>query len=69
MQQFVHTDVHCNVAVIWDPAKAKANVEKHSIRFPDAVLALDDPSAITIVDNESDPNEQRCATLAARRTV
>jgi uncharacterized DUF497 family protein len=51
------------VAIIWDHAKAKSNVEKHGIRFPDAVLALDDPRGITIVDDESDPAEQRFATL------
>jgi uncharacterized DUF497 family protein len=52
-----------SVAIDWDPEKAKSNIEKHGIRFPDAVLALDDPRGITIIDSESDPAEQRFATL------
>jgi uncharacterized DUF497 family protein len=51
------------VAIVWDPDKSKTNIQKHGIRFPDAVLVLDDPRARTIVDNESDPTEQRFATL------
>ncbi len=38
-------------------------MKKHGIRFADAVLALDEPRAITIIDSESDPNEQRFVTL------
>jgi uncharacterized DUF497 family protein len=33
--------------VVWDPAKAKANLRKHGIRFADAEGALFDPYAIT----------------------
>ncbi len=51
------------MAIIWDPAKARANVKKHDIRFPDAALALDDLRAITVLDNESDPAEPRFVTL------
>ena len=51
------------MAITWDPAKAKANIRKHGIRFADAVLALDDPEAITLIDGESDPIEQRFVTL------
>jgi uncharacterized protein len=32
----------------WDPAKAKANLRKHGIRFADAVTALEDVRAISV---------------------
>jgi hypothetical protein len=51
------------VAIVWDSEKLKTNIEKHGIRFADAVLVLDDPRAITVVDDESDPKEQRFVTL------
>jgi uncharacterized DUF497 family protein len=51
------------VAITWDPAKAKSNAKKHGIRFPDAVHALDDPRGITVIDDDSEPTEQRFATL------
>jgi uncharacterized DUF497 family protein len=34
----------------WDPAKARANLRKHRLRFADAVSALEDARAITIRD-------------------
>jgi uncharacterized DUF497 family protein len=34
----------------WDPAKAKANLRKHGIRFADAVIALEDENAISVRD-------------------
>ncbi len=34
----------------WDPEKAKANLEKHGVRFSDAELVLYDPYAVTIED-------------------
>jgi len=53
------------VAVLWDPGKAASNAAKHGIRFADAALVFDDPVAITIVDDESDPTEQRFVILGA----
>ncbi len=47
----------------WDPEKNKRNLRKHGVRFSDAVPALEDERAITIVDNESDPFEERFVTL------
>jgi uncharacterized DUF497 family protein len=38
------------VAIVWDPEKLKANVERHGVRFRDAVPVLEDPCAITITD-------------------
>ena len=51
------------VAIVWDPAKLKANFEKHGVRFPDAEPALQDPLAITVADYESDPGEDRFITV------
>jgi len=46
------------VAIVWDPEKLKANIEKHGVRFRDAVPVLEDPRAITITDYESGPEER-----------
>jgi len=48
----------------WDEeGKAGINFRKHGVRMPEAILVFDDPYAITIADEESDPNEQRFITL------
>jgi len=48
----------------WDEAnKAGANFRKHGVRMPEAIPVFDDPHAITIADDESDPDEQRFVTL------
>jgi uncharacterized DUF497 family protein len=56
------------VAILWDPAKATSNVAKHAVRFADAAIVFDDPLAITIIDDESDPVEQRFVVLGADAT-
>jgi uncharacterized protein len=43
---------------IWDPVKAKANLEKHGVRFSDAELVLYDPHGVTIEDSAAE-GEQR----------
>jgi uncharacterized protein len=48
----------------WDEeSKAGINYRKHGIRMPEAVPVFDDPYAITIADDESDPDEQRFITI------
>jgi uncharacterized DUF497 family protein len=48
----------------WDEeSKAGTNFRKHGVRMPEAIPVFDDPFAITIVDEESDPSEQRFITL------
>jgi uncharacterized DUF497 family protein len=48
----------------WDEeSRAGSNFRKHGVRMPEAIPVFDDPYAITITDNESDPNEQRFVTL------
>jgi uncharacterized DUF497 family protein len=51
-----------NVSFEWDPAKARANAEKHHIDFADAVAVFDDGSAVTIPDEDSD-DEVRWVTI------
>jgi len=48
----------------WDEeSKAGINFRKHGVRMPEAIPVFDDPRAVTIVDDESDPVEQRFITL------
>ena len=48
----------------WDEAsKAGINFRKHGVRMPEAIPVFDDPYAITVPDDESDPNERRFVTL------
>ena len=34
----------------WDSNKAKSNLQKHAIRFEDAVLVVDDPCHLSVQD-------------------
>ncbi len=45
----------------WDPRKAAESLQKHGVDFTDAVIALEDESALTIEDTDHD--EQRFKTL------
>jgi uncharacterized protein len=48
----------------WDEAsKAGINYRKHGVHMPEAIPVFDDPYAITIADDESDPDEQRFVTM------
>jgi len=48
----------------WDEAgKAGLNYRKHGVRMPEAIPVFDDPYAVTIADEESDPDEQRFVTV------
>jgi hypothetical protein len=38
----------------WDPAKARANLSKHRVRFADAATALEDTGAISVCDEGKD---------------
>ena len=46
----------------WDPAKARANLEKHNVDFADAVGVFEDEWALTIKE-QLIAGEQRFATL------
>jgi uncharacterized DUF497 family protein len=44
------------VAFEWDEAgKAGINFLRHGVRMPEAIPVFDDPCAITITDDDSDP--------------
>jgi uncharacterized DUF497 family protein len=45
----------------WDPAKARANLRKHGVRFADAVTALEDARAISVQDESAD--EERWVSI------
>ena len=48
----------------WDEEnKAGINFRIHGVRMPEAIPVFDDPYAITIVDDESNPGELRFITL------
>jgi uncharacterized protein len=48
----------------WDEeSKAGINFRKHGVRMPEAIPVFDDPYALTILDDETDPSEQRLITL------
>jgi len=48
----------------WDEeSKAGTNFRKHGVRMPEAIPVFDDPYAITITDDVSDPSEERFVTL------
>lgn len=46
----------------WDEEKNRLNLKRHKIRFETAVLAFDDPHAVTIRDRLHD-EEERFITL------
>jgi hypothetical protein len=47
----------------WDARKAESNWRKHGVRFSEAEPEFEDDEAITIVDDESDPGEQRFVSI------
>lgn len=47
----------------WDPAKAASNAQKRGVTFEAAMTVFRDPLARSIPDRESDPNEERWATI------
>jgi hypothetical protein len=56
-----------SVAFEWDEAgKAGINFRKHGVRLPEAIPVFDDRFAITVTDDESEPNERRLLPSAWR---
>jgi uncharacterized protein len=45
----------------WDPEKARSNRRKHGVSFADAVIALEDPLALTVPDRTR--GEERLVTI------
>ena len=48
--------------IVWDPYKADSNLKKHGVDFADAVIAPEDPNALTTMD--ASEGEYRFNTLA-----
>lgn len=42
----------------WDAVKAASNLRKHGVDFSEAVVALEDPLALTMLDPESNGEER-----------
>ena len=51
------------MAFEWDPAKARANVRNHGVRFEESRAVFDDPYAITIADDAEEPSEERFVSI------
>lgn len=49
------------MTVVWDPAKALANLRKHRVSFSDAEGVLFDPAAVTVDDVRE--GERRFVTI------
>ena len=47
----------------WDPAKARANLRKHSVTFEEAATALADDLAVTAADPDHSRGESRFITF------
>jgi len=47
----------------WDSVKAEENFKKHGVRFAEAEPVFVDDFALTVTDDESDPNEPRFVSI------
>ena len=52
----------------WDPAKARANLEKHGVSFEEAAGVFLDPHASSLFDQAHADREDRWITLGAARS-
>jgi uncharacterized DUF497 family protein len=43
----------------WDPRKARSNLRKHGVSFPEAALVFTDPLARILVDEDHSADEDR----------
>jgi uncharacterized DUF497 family protein len=51
-----------------EEGKAGINFQKHGVHMPEAIPVFDDPYAITVIDDDSDPDEQRFVTIGMGAT-
>lgn len=49
--------------VEWCAEKARANVRKHGVSFPEALTVFYDPLAATVDDPDHSASEPRCITI------
>ena len=53
------------LSFVWDPAKAKRNVEKHHVDFGEAATVLLDDLSVTYPDPDHSIDEERYVTFGA----
>ena len=49
----------------WDRNKAKSNLQKHRVGFPEAATVFHDPLSITVYDPDHSEGEDRYITIGA----
>ena len=49
----------------WDQSKAKSNLQKHRVSFPEAASVFHDPLSITIYDPDHSDEEHRYIPIGA----
>jgi len=49
--------------ILWDPIKAKSNIEKHGVSFEEATTVLRDPFSATGADPDHSISEERFITF------
>ncbi len=47
----------------WEIRKAESNYRKHGVRVSECLPVFEDDYAITVIDQESEPNETRFVTV------
>lgn len=47
----------------WDPRKAAANLPEHGVWFDEAATVFDDPTFITVVDDEHSLDKEHYITI------
>jgi uncharacterized DUF497 family protein len=47
----------------WDLRKAEGNFKKHGVWFAESLPVFQDDLAVTVIDDGSDPGEQRFASI------
>ena len=47
----------------WDPTKARSNLRKHDVSFPESATVLRDPFGITVYDPDHSQEEDRYITI------
>jgi uncharacterized DUF497 family protein len=57
-----------DIRLIWDLAKAAANMKKHGVPFDEAATVFDDPMLITVIDDEHSADEERYVTIGFSRS-
>ena len=49
----------------WDPVKAAGNAAKHGVTFEEAVTVFREPLALSLLDDDPSPGEERWVTLGS----